>query len=99
MALCIKYSVSHFTILKIYYIPLLYFESGALTSQVYASSAMLQLNKDIQKVMPPFSGITSQPSIVNISELLPDLWWIDRRPYSATLHRVLKIPLPWYKME
>jgi hypothetical protein len=30
--------------------PLPYFESRALTSQVYASSAMLQMNKDIQKV-------------------------------------------------
>jgi hypothetical protein len=30
--------------------PLLYFEIGALTSQVYASSAVLQMNKDIQKV-------------------------------------------------
>jgi hypothetical protein len=30
--------------------PLLYFEIGALTSQLYASSAALQMNKDIQKV-------------------------------------------------
>jgi hypothetical protein len=35
---------------EIYYIPLLYLENGALTSQVYASSAALQMNKDIQKV-------------------------------------------------
>jgi hypothetical protein len=34
---------------QIYYIPLIYFEIGALTSQVYASSAVLQMNKDIQK--------------------------------------------------
>jgi hypothetical protein len=30
--------------------PLLYFEIGALTSQVYATFAVLQTNKDIQKV-------------------------------------------------
>jgi hypothetical protein len=31
-------------------IPLLYFEIGDLTSQLYALSAVLQMNKDIQKV-------------------------------------------------
>jgi hypothetical protein len=35
---------------QIYQIPLLYFEIGVLTSQLYASSAVLQMNKDIQKV-------------------------------------------------
>jgi hypothetical protein len=35
---------------QINYIPLLYFEIAAPTSQVYASSAVLQMNKDIQKV-------------------------------------------------
>jgi hypothetical protein len=35
---------------QIYYIPLLYFEIGALTSQLYASSTVLQMNKDIHKV-------------------------------------------------
>jgi hypothetical protein len=35
---------------QIYEIRLPYFESRALTSQVYASSAVLQMNKDIQRV-------------------------------------------------
>jgi hypothetical protein len=36
---------------QIYYIPLLYFEIGALTSQLEASpSAVFQINKGIQKV-------------------------------------------------
>jgi hypothetical protein len=35
---------------QIYYISLLYFEIGALTSQIYASTHVLQMNKDIQKV-------------------------------------------------
>jgi hypothetical protein len=30
--------------------PLLYFESGALTSQLYASSAVFQLNKEIKEI-------------------------------------------------
>jgi hypothetical protein len=35
---------------KIYYIPLQYLEIGDLTSQVCASSAVFQINKNIQKV-------------------------------------------------
>jgi hypothetical protein len=38
----------------------------------------------------PFSGITLQQDIANTSELLLDLWYMDRRPYSATWHPCLK---------
>jgi hypothetical protein len=34
-------------------------------------------------VLLPFSGITLQQNILKISELLPDLWWMDKRQYSA----------------
>jgi hypothetical protein len=34
-------------------------------------------------VMLPFSGITLQQNILKISKLLPDLWWMDKRQYSA----------------
>jgi hypothetical protein len=34
-------------------------------------------------VMLPFSGITLQQNILKISELLPDLWWMDKRQYST----------------
>jgi hypothetical protein len=40
--------------------------------------------------MLPFSGTTLQPNILNIGELLPDMWWIDKRPYSATWNPSLK---------
>jgi hypothetical protein len=33
--------------------------------------------------MLPFSGITLQQNILKISELLPDLRWMDKRQYSA----------------
>jgi hypothetical protein len=32
--------------------------------------------------MLPFSGMLEE-KMANISELLPDLWWIDEGPYSA----------------
>jgi hypothetical protein len=41
-------------------------------------------------VMLPFNGITLQQNIVKISELLPDLRWMDKRQYSAHAIRVLK---------
>jgi hypothetical protein len=45
--------------------------------------------------MLPFSGITLQQNILEISELLPDLWWMDKRQYSAPCNPCLKkIPLP-----
>jgi hypothetical protein len=45
--------------------------------------------------MLPFSGITLQQNILKISELLPDLWWMDKRQYSAPSNpRLKKIPLP-----
>jgi hypothetical protein len=44
--------------------------------------------------MLPFNGITLQPNIINISELLPDLWWIDTLPYRAPWNPHLKIHLP-----
>jgi hypothetical protein len=41
-------------------------------------------------VVLTFSGITLQRNVVNISELLSDLWWMDKRPCSATWHPCLK---------
>jgi hypothetical protein len=34
-------------------------------------------------IMMPFSVITLQQNILNISELLPHLWWMDKRQNSA----------------
>jgi hypothetical protein len=45
-------------------------------------------------VMLPFSGITLQLNMVYITQLLPDLWWIDKLPYIAPWNPRLKIPLP-----
>jgi hypothetical protein len=44
-------------------------------------------------VMLPFNGTTLHSDIANISELLPDLWWIDILHHTE-LHgiRVLKFP-------
>jgi hypothetical protein len=45
-------------------------------------------------IMLPFSGITLQQYILKISELLRDLWWMDKRHYSAPCYPCLKkIPL------
>jgi hypothetical protein len=33
-----------------------------------------------------FSGMTLQQNVTNISELLPDPWWMDRRPCIASSH-------------
>jgi ABC-type Fe3+-citrate transport system substrate-binding protein len=44
--------------------------------------------------MLPFGGTTQQPNIVNISELLPDLCWIDKRRTVRYGIRALKILLP-----
>jgi hypothetical protein len=40
--------------------------------------------------MLPLSGITLQQNILNISELLPDLWWMEKRQYSAPRDPCLK---------
>jgi hypothetical protein len=40
--------------------------------------------------MLPFSGIVLQQNILKISELLPDLWWMDKRRYSAPCNPCLK---------
>jgi hypothetical protein len=40
--------------------------------------------------MLPFSGITLQQNILKISELLPDLWWMDKRQYSGPCNQCLK---------
>jgi hypothetical protein len=34
--------------------------------------------------MLPFSGITLIQNVLKIGELLPDLWWKDKRQYSAS---------------
>jgi hypothetical protein len=33
-----------------------------------------------------FSSMTLQENITNICELLPDPWWMDRRPCVASIH-------------
>jgi hypothetical protein len=40
--------------------------------------------------MLPFSGITLQQNILKISELLPELWWMDKRQLSAPCNPCLK---------
>jgi hypothetical protein len=45
------------------------------------------------RVMLPSRGITLQLNIENISELLPDLWWMDIRKKSATWHPHFKYSL------
>jgi hypothetical protein len=59
---------------QIYQIPLLYFKIGALTSQVYASSAVLQINKDIQKVWH-YAAIQWH----NVTTKHPENQWITSR--------------------
>jgi hypothetical protein len=34
-----------------------------------------------------FSGVTLEQNIRNISELLPDTWWMDTRPCIASSHK------------
>jgi hypothetical protein len=47
------------------------------------------------EIMLSFSGITLQQNILKISELLSDLWWMDKRQYSALCNPCLKrMPLP-----
>jgi hypothetical protein len=36
-------------------------------------------------VMLPFSGITLRTNIMNISELLPDLWWMEEAAYGLNI--------------
>jgi hypothetical protein len=46
-------------------------------------------------VVLPFSGITLQQNILKISELFPDLWWMDKWQYGAPGNPCLKkIPFP-----
>jgi hypothetical protein len=40
--------------------------------------------------MLPFSGIMLQQNILKIGELLPDLWWMDKRQYSVPCNPCLK---------
>jgi hypothetical protein len=40
--------------------------------------------------MLPSSGITLQQKIAIISELLGEVWWMGKWPYSATWHPRLK---------
>jgi hypothetical protein len=40
--------------------------------------------------MLPIGGITLQQNFLKISELLPDLWWMDNRQYSAPCNPCLK---------
>jgi hypothetical protein len=40
--------------------------------------------------MLTFRGITLQQNILKISKLLPDLWWMDKGPYSAPGNPCLK---------
>jgi hypothetical protein len=40
--------------------------------------------------MLPFSGITLQQNIMKISELLPDVSWLDKRQYSTPCNPCLK---------
>jgi hypothetical protein len=46
----------------------------------------------------PFSGITLQQNILKISELLPDLWWMDKRQYSAPCNPCLKNSLSFIEI-
>jgi hypothetical protein len=57
------------------YIPMLYFEIGALTPQVYASSSASQLSKEIQILGPKVALYWHYiaTKFLNISELLPFL--------------------------
>jgi hypothetical protein len=59
---------------QIYEIPLLYFEIGALTSQLYESSTVLQMNKDIQKV---WRYVALQWH--NVTTKYPEYQWITSR--------------------
>jgi hypothetical protein len=70
---------------------LLYFEIGALTSQLYASSAVLQMNKAIKKVWR-YAALQwhNVKKIQKISELLPDLLWMNKLQYSAPCNPCVK---------
>jgi hypothetical protein len=48
--------------------------------------------------MLPFSGITLQQKMGNISELLGGVWWMGKWPYSATWHPRLKNCPSLYKI-
>jgi hypothetical protein len=82
MFICTKYIRSPWYISKLARSP----------PQVYASSAVLQMNRTFRKygVTLPFSGITLQQNILKISELLPDLWWMDKRQYSVPCNPCLQ---------
>jgi hypothetical protein len=49
--------------------------------------------------MLPFRGMNLQQNITNVSELLPNLLWMDNG--RTVLHdiRALNLTLPWQKME
>jgi hypothetical protein len=50
-------------------------------------------------IILPFNGMTFWQKIVNISELVPAMTWLDARPLQCVLRVcVARTSLPWWKM-